>query len=194
MGFPKQEYWSGLPFPSPEHLPSPGMEPTSPALQADSLSGKPLLVCLFLSFRSSEWLYNHYKLCLKYCKHYVNQILPTFFLAFWEFKSFLSPVASLPLISRMCPDHHWLNGHEFEQTPEEDERQGSVACCSPWGRKELDMTEWLKNNYTMHFPVVFFLRWLIAFHCLQPQESWSSKNYGRSSVFSKSFLPTRMLT
>ena len=35
MGFSKQEYWSGLPFPSPEELPDPGIEPASPALQAD---------------------------------------------------------------------------------------------------------------------------------------------------------------
>ena len=32
MGFPRQEYWSGLPFPSPEDLPSPGIKPVSPAL------------------------------------------------------------------------------------------------------------------------------------------------------------------
>ena len=37
MGFPRQEYWSGLPFPSPGDLPNPGIEPRSPALQADSL-------------------------------------------------------------------------------------------------------------------------------------------------------------
>ena len=37
MGFPRQEYWSGLPFPSPGDLPSPGLEPGSSALQADSL-------------------------------------------------------------------------------------------------------------------------------------------------------------
>ena len=37
MGFSKQEYWSGLPFPSPGDLPDPGIEPRSPALQADSL-------------------------------------------------------------------------------------------------------------------------------------------------------------
>ena len=37
MGFSRQGYWSGLPFPSPEHLPDPGIEPWSPALQADSL-------------------------------------------------------------------------------------------------------------------------------------------------------------
>ena len=37
MGFSRQEYWSGLPFPSPGDLPHPGIEPMSPALQADSL-------------------------------------------------------------------------------------------------------------------------------------------------------------
>ena len=37
MGFPKQEFWSGLPFSSPGDLPDPGIEPASPAWQADSL-------------------------------------------------------------------------------------------------------------------------------------------------------------
>ena len=37
MGFSRQEYWSELPFPSPGDLPNPGIEPGSPALQADSL-------------------------------------------------------------------------------------------------------------------------------------------------------------
>ena len=45
MEFSGPEYWSGLPFPSPGDLPSPGIEPRSPALQADSLlaelQGKP---------------------------------------------------------------------------------------------------------------------------------------------------------
>ena len=40
MGFSRQEYWSGLPFPSPGHLSDPGIEPGSPALQADSLPSK----------------------------------------------------------------------------------------------------------------------------------------------------------
>ena len=42
MGFSRQEYWSGLPFPSPGDLPNPGIEPGSPALQADSLPTEPL--------------------------------------------------------------------------------------------------------------------------------------------------------
>ena len=37
IGFPRQEYWSGLPFPSPGHLPHPGIKPASPALQVNSL-------------------------------------------------------------------------------------------------------------------------------------------------------------
>ena len=41
MGFPKQEYWSGLPFPPPGDLPDPGIKPQSPALQVDSLSSEP---------------------------------------------------------------------------------------------------------------------------------------------------------
>ena len=39
--------------------------------------------------------------------------------------------------------HHWLNGHEFEQVSGDGEGQGSLAYCSPWGCKELDMTEQL---------------------------------------------------
>ena len=42
--------------------------------------------------------------------------------------------------------HHQLNGYEFEQTPGDGEGQGSLACYSSWGCKELDMTERLKNN------------------------------------------------
>ena len=41
MGFSRQEYWSGLPFPSPGHLPDPGIKPGSPTLQADSLRSEP---------------------------------------------------------------------------------------------------------------------------------------------------------
>ena len=41
MEFSRQEYWSGLPFPSPEDLPNPGMEPGSPAFQADTLLSEP---------------------------------------------------------------------------------------------------------------------------------------------------------
>ena len=41
MGFSRQEYWSGLPFPSPGDLPDPGIKPRSPALEADALTSEP---------------------------------------------------------------------------------------------------------------------------------------------------------
>ena len=41
MGFPRQEYWNGLPFPSPGDLPDPGIEPRSPALKANALTLEP---------------------------------------------------------------------------------------------------------------------------------------------------------
>ena len=41
MGFSRQEYWSGLPFPSPGDLPDPGIKPRSPTLQADALISEP---------------------------------------------------------------------------------------------------------------------------------------------------------
>ena len=42
--------------------------------------------------------------------------------------------------------YHQLNGYEFEQTLGDSEGQGSLACYSPWGRKESDRTEQLNNN------------------------------------------------
>ena len=41
----------------------------------------------------------------------------------------------------------WLNWHEFEQAPGDAEGQGSLACCNPWGCKELGMTEQMSNNH-----------------------------------------------
>ena len=46
--------------------------------------------------------------------------------------------------------HHQPNGHEFGQAPADGEGQGSLVCCSPWGRKEFDMTERLNHNNSAH--------------------------------------------
>ena len=53
---------------------------------------------------------------------------------------------------KMAGWHHKLNGHEFEQVLEDGEGQGSLACCSPWGHKELDKTEQLNNTSTTNWP------------------------------------------
>ena len=50
--------------------------------------------------------------------------------------------------------HHQLNWHEFKQALGVGHGQGSLACCSTWGLKELDMTKWL--NWTEAFPFYFF--------------------------------------
>ena len=59
--------------------------------------------------------------------------------------------------------HHWLNGHEFEQTLGDSEGQGSLACCSPWGCKVLATTKELNhhhhNKYIYNFP---FIIWSVS--------------------------------
>ena len=56
MGFSRQEYWSGLPFPSPGDLPDPGIEPPSPALQADAFPSEPPGKSWWISLVSEpEW-------------------------------------------------------------------------------------------------------------------------------------------
>ena len=50
--------------------------------------------------------------------------------------------------------HHRLNGHEFGWTLGVADRQGGLACCNPWGHKDLDKTEWLN--------------WTELYHCLWP--------------------------
>ena len=50
--------------------------------------------------------------------------------------------------------HHWLDGHEFEWTLGVGDGQGGLACCSPWGHKELDTTEqlnWTDDSRTSTF-------------------------------------------
>ena len=55
-----------------------------------------------------------------------------------------------------------LNGHEFESTPGVGDGQGGLACCSPWGRKDSDTTEWM--NWTDSLWVAKGWTWLSDFH------------------------------
>ena len=57
--------------------------------------------------------------------------------------------------------HDRLNGHEFEQAPEDVEIQGGLACCSPWGHKELNTTKQLNNNKSVLYS---FIIGLLNFH------------------------------
>ena len=74
MGFSRQEYWSGLPFPSPGDLPDSGIEPGSPALEADALTseppGKPIMpyqiikIYLWRYLTHHSFIYNNVKYML----------------------------------------------------------------------------------------------------------------------------------
>ena len=72
--------------------------------------------------------------------------------------------------------HHRLNGHEFEQTLVDDEGQGSLACCSPWGHKELETTERLNCINYSFLMLVLCLKllhlWLMGIHFLWLQCSF----------------------
>ena len=54
---------------------------------------------------------------------------------------------------------HRLDGHEFEQAPGVGDGQGSVACCSPWGHKELDTnwTDWLTELGADNLSIIQFI-------------------------------------
>ena len=56
--------------------------------------------------------------------------------------------------------HHQLNGHKFDHTPGDSEGQGSLACCSPWGCKESDMTEQLNCTelIVLHNPLLVHIQ------------------------------------
>ena len=87
--------------------------------------------------------------------------------------------------------YHQINGHELEQTLGNSEGEGSLACCSPWGCKELDITEQLNNNNAIwiltahacvlsHFSCVrlFVTSWIMAYQAavsmgFSRQECWS---------------------
>ena len=73
--------------------------------------------------------------------------------------------------------HHWLNGRESEKTPGDSEGQGSLACCSPWDCKELDMTERLnkRDRTTRHSPREAVLIQHLGHHrpCNSDTQNWN---------------------
>ena len=98
--------------------------------------------------------------------------------------------------NEMAGWHHRLNGHEFEQILGDGERQGSLACYSPWGCKELDMTKWLYNNICVC--VCVYGGGLVTKLCLTPCDpidcslpgsSVHGDSPGKSTVVGCHFLP-----
>ena len=68
----------------------------------------------------------------------------------------------------MVGRHHQFNGHEFEQPPRDGEGQGSLACCSPWGYEESDMTWQMNSNTELnHLRIKSSANWNpFQFYCL----------------------------
>ena len=66
--------------------------------------------------------------------------------------------------------HYWLKGYEFEETPGDSEGQGSLVCCTPWGCKELGMTERLnRQTETLHRELVLCFSQDRSFPCVKRQ-------------------------
>ena len=85
--------------------------------------------------------------------------------------------------------HHWLNRHESEQTLEDSEGEGSLACCSPWGRIESNMTEQLNSRLPSQLMLTAINVWFLTkeIHSLPLMISSSSKS--ASLAMKSSLLP-----
>ena len=120
MGFSRQEYWSGLPFPSPGDLPDPGIEPGSPAFQADTLTSEP---------PGKPWLQPQRPVIHRECLDC--------FIMIWCLGNlaFVSPYPTSTTYST-----HLNSNSEKAMAPHSSTLPGkshgwrSLVCCSPWGR------------------------------------------------------------
>ena len=74
--------------------------------------------------------------------------------------------------------HNWCNAYELGQTLGDGEGQRGLACCSPWGRRELNKTEWLKNNniLLLHSTCCCFILHIVT-------ELWGNNSAVRSSTW-----------
>ena len=142
MRFSRQEYWSGLPFPSPGDLPYPGIEPGSPAFQADALTSEPQ------GKQCGRFWFNSWVKKIPWKR---DRLTSPVFLGFLsgsdgkESTCNVGDLGSIPGFGR-CP----AEGHGYAlqySCLKNFQGQRSLAGYSPWGHKELDTTEHL--TYTI---------------------------------------------
>ena len=133
MEFSRQEYWSGLPFPSPGDLPNPGIEPGSPTLQADSLQSDPPLYSNnknFNTFKSSQKAQSDLnKSFNRSFKH------PPAMSGAWTYSLSISPAVSCSLSTRTAAHTHACT-HSYTHTcpytcKEEAGRRGQERKIGP---------------------------------------------------------------
>ena len=130
MGFSRQEYWGGLPFPSPvDHILSALSTMTRPSWvdqpwnffgRTDAKAETPVL----------------------WPPHVKSWLIGKDSAAGRDW----GQEAKRTTEDEMAGWHHWLDGHESEWTLGVGDGQGGLACCDSWGRKELDMTEQLNGT------------------------------------------------
>ena len=152
MGFPKQEYGSGLPFPSPGDLPNPGNEPKFPALAGEFFTteppGKPMYVCVcvcvYLRIYINTYIYSYME----------KAMAPHSSTLAWNIPWMEEPgrlqslglqrvrydwVTSLWLFTFMHWRRKWQPTPVF--LPGESQGRGSLVGCRLWGHTESDTTE-----------------------------------------------------
>ena len=120
--------WVAIPF-SRDSL-EPGIEPRSPALQADSST--------FWATREADTSQG--------CSISSHPFPKAVFTIPFAKQSSVFGVLQISKDDEMVGWHHQLNGHEFEQASRVGDGQGGLACCSPWGRRELDRTHHLNST------------------------------------------------
>ena len=155
MGFSRQKYWSELPCPSPGDIPYPVIEPVLLNCGVREESGESLglqgIKPSILKEMSPEYFLKGLVLKLQYFCHLMQRT---------------DLVEKTPILERLKAGgegddrrwgvgwHHQPDGHEFEQALGVGDGQGGLACCSPLGRKESDITEWLNSTPLKHFMLV----------------------------------------
>ena len=154
------------------HIPGDPRDPRSPALQADSLPSEPPGKCSIICLKSQSlpvtfgswthtlgvWLYKPFSLCwttLSWCRNLSYMVAPMSWVkGAYGWLIWKDPDAGKDwgqeekgtIEDEMVAWHHRLNGHGFGWTLGVGDGQGSLVCCSSWGRKESDTTEQL--NWT----------------------------------------------
>ena len=157
MGSSRQEYWSGLPFPSPGHLPDPGIDPGSPALQADPLPSEPPYVV------EHQHIYNIASQWISVKSHSSNT------------QWFTTSVSGYSIHHPNCLTLHSSSSHHYVKT-----LRASVEIL-PYGPPQLcQVPPWptrLQTSFTAHLPPSSSLIYI------SPQSGCSSKTGHLSLIF-----------